>query len=176
MHQFSMTAAVTIVRAWTRVYTWGAPSELAEQRRADIESDLWEQQQDPNGGSGLAPAVQVLLRLFTGIADDFTWRVEHATLQDNVVIRRAVTLAATTVALSVLWGTSGAAPRTRRMLRRAEEAKSRAGCPMRRRVFRVVAAPPSRRACRHTAYLAAIGVTIAPPTTPLFEVDGSVRL
>jgi len=112
MHQFSMTAAVTIVRAWTRVYTWGAPSELAEQRRADIESDLWEQQQDPNGGRGLAPAVQVLLRLFTGIADDFTWRVEHTTLQDNVVIRRAVTLAATTVALSVLWGTSGAAPRT----------------------------------------------------------------
>jgi hypothetical protein len=110
MHQFSMTAAVTIVRAWTRVYTWGAPSELAEQRRADIESDLWEQQQDPNGGRGLAPAVQVLLRLFTGIADDFTWRVEHTTLQDNVVIRRAVTLAATTVALSVLWGSLGAAP------------------------------------------------------------------
>jgi len=111
MHQFSMTAAVTIVRAWTRVYTWGAPSELAEQRRADIESDLWEQQQDPNGGRGLAPAVQVLLRLFTGIADDFTWRVEHTTLQDNVVIRRAVTLAVATAALSVLWGSSGAAPR-----------------------------------------------------------------
>jgi hypothetical protein len=41
----------------------------------------------------------------------FTWRVEHTTLQDNVVIRRAVTLAVTTVALSVLWGSSGAAPR-----------------------------------------------------------------
>jgi hypothetical protein len=111
MQQFSMSVAVTIVRVWTRVYTWGAPSELAEQRRADIESDLWEQQQDPNGGRGLVPAVQVLLRLFTGIADDFTWRVEHTTLQDNVVIRRAVTLAAATVALSVLWGTSRAAPR-----------------------------------------------------------------
>jgi hypothetical protein len=105
------TPSVTIVRVWTRVYTWGAPSELAEQRCADIESDLWEQQQDPNGSRGLAPAVQILLRLFTGIADDFTWRVEHTTLQDNVVIRRAVTLAVTTVALSVLWGSSGAAPR-----------------------------------------------------------------
>jgi hypothetical protein len=112
MHQLSMTVAVTIVRTWTRVYTWGAPAAWVEQRRADIESDLWEQQQDPNGGRGLTPAVQVLVRLFTGIADDLSWRIEHTTLQDNVLIRRAVTLAATTIALSVLWGSSGAAPRT----------------------------------------------------------------
>jgi hypothetical protein len=111
MHQLSMAVAVTIVRTWTRVYTWGAPSTWAEQRCADIESDLWEQQQDPDAGRGLAPAVQILMRLFTGIADDLSWRVEHTTLQDNVLIRRAVTLAVTTVALSVLWGSSGAAPR-----------------------------------------------------------------
>ncbi len=111
MQQFSMSVAVTIVRVWTRVYTWGAPSAWAEQRCADIESDLWEQQQDPDGGRGLAPAVQILVRLFTGIGDDLSWRVEHTTLQDNVLIRRAVTLAVATAALSVLWGSSGAAPR-----------------------------------------------------------------
>ena len=110
MHQLSMAVAVTIVRTWTHVYTRGAPSTWAEQRCADIESDLWEQQQDPDGGRGLAPAVQILVRLFTGIADDLSWRVEHTTLQDNVLIRRAVTLAVTTVALTVLWGSSGAAP------------------------------------------------------------------
>ena len=70
--QFSMTVAVTIIRTWTRIYTWGAPTLWAEQRRAEIESDLWEQQQDPDSGA---------------------------------------TLAATTVALSVLWASSGAAPR-----------------------------------------------------------------
>ena len=54
----AMTLAVAVVRTWTRAYTWGAPSAWAEQRRAEIESDLWEQQQDPNGARGLAPAVR----------------------------------------------------------------------------------------------------------------------
>ena len=79
----------------------------AEQRRAEIESDLFELQHDPHGARGLAPAVQVLGRLFAGIGDDVSWRLERTTLQDNVLIRRAVTLAAATVALSMLWGSSG---------------------------------------------------------------------
>ena len=107
----TMTIAVTLVRAWTRAYTWGTPSVWAEQRRADIESDLWEHQQDPNGARGLPRALQVLARLFAGIADDLWWRVERSTPQDNVLVRRALTLAATTVALSVLWGASGATHR-----------------------------------------------------------------
>ena len=89
----------------------GTPSAWAEQRRAEIESNLWELQQDPNGARGLTPAVQVLGRLFAGIAADLCWRLERTTLQDNVFIRRAVTLAAATVALSMLWGASGATPR-----------------------------------------------------------------
>ena len=106
-----MTIVVTVVRTWTRVYTWGTPSVWAEQRRAEIESDLWEHQQDLHGARGLAPTVQVLGRLFAGIADDLCWRLERTTLQDNVFIRRAVTLAAATVALSVLWWASEATPR-----------------------------------------------------------------
>ena len=53
----AMTLAVAAVRTWTRAYTWGTPSVWAEQRRAEIESDLWEQQQDPNARS-LAPAAR----------------------------------------------------------------------------------------------------------------------
>ena len=105
------TLAVTLVRTWTRVYTWGAPSVWAAQRRADIESDLWEQQHDPNGGRGLAPAAHILARLVSGMADDCTWRLERTTLQDNVLIRRAVMLGAATIALSVLWGSSPASAR-----------------------------------------------------------------
>ena len=108
---FAMTIAATVVRTWTRAYTWGMPSAWAEQRRAEIESDLWEHQHDPDGARGLTPAVQVFARLFAGIADDLSWRVERTTLQDCVVIRRALTLAATTAALLVLWGASGATPR-----------------------------------------------------------------
>ena len=103
----TLTLAVAVVRAWTRAYTWGTPSVWAEQRRAEIESDLWEQQQDPNGARGLAPAVHILARLTAGIADDLRWRCERTTLPDHVLIRRAVTLAVTTVALAVLWGSSG---------------------------------------------------------------------
>jgi hypothetical protein len=107
----AMTLAVAVVRTWTRVYTWGAPAVWTEQRRADIESDLWEQQQDPNGGRGLAPAAHILARLFSGMVDDLKWRLERTTLQDNVLIRRAVMLGATTIALSVLWGSSPATAR-----------------------------------------------------------------
>jgi hypothetical protein len=106
--RMTMTLAVAVVRTWTRAYTWGAPSVWAGQRRAEIESDLWEQQQDPNGARGLAPTVQVLARLVAGMTDDLRWRLERTTPRDLVVIRRAVTLAVTTVALSVLWGSSGA--------------------------------------------------------------------
>jgi hypothetical protein len=113
---FAMTFAAALVRTWTRVYTCSVPPVWAERRRAEIESDLWELQHDPDGARGLAPAVQVLGRLFSGIVDDVLWRLERTTLQDHVVIRRAVTLAATCVALSMLWGSSGAASRS-------------AGCP-----------------------------------------------
>ena len=106
-----MTLAVAVVRAWTRAYTWGAPSVWAEQRRAEIESDLWEQQQDPNGARSVAPTVQVLARLVAGMTEDLRWRLERTTPRDIVVIRRAVTLAATTIALSVLWGSSSGATR-----------------------------------------------------------------
>jgi hypothetical protein len=107
----AMTLAVALVRTWTRVYTWGATPVWAERRRADVESDLWEQQGDPNGGRGLAPAAHILARLFGGIVDDLKSRIERTTLQDNVLIRRAVMLGATTIALSVLWGSSPATAR-----------------------------------------------------------------
>jgi hypothetical protein len=124
-----MTIAAAIVRTWARAYTWGTPSVWAEQRRGEIESDLWEQQQDSHGARGLAPAVHVLARLFAGITDDLSWRVERTTLQDNVLIRRALMLAATTVALSVLWGSSGVPPRT----------AGCAGAPRKPKVERVLA-------------------------------------
>jgi hypothetical protein len=107
----TLSFAVAAVRVWTRAYTCGTPSAWADQRRAEIESDLWEIQHDPDGARGLAPAVQVLGRLFAGAADDLRWRLERTTLEDNVFIRRAVTLAAATVALSMLWGSSAATPR-----------------------------------------------------------------
>jgi len=38
--------ATALVRLWTRVFTLGMPDRVREWRRAEIESDLWEQAHD----------------------------------------------------------------------------------------------------------------------------------
>ena len=52
--------AVAVLRAWTHVYTWRLDPGLRERRRAEIESDLWEFQQDPAANRGLNPTLHVL--------------------------------------------------------------------------------------------------------------------
>jgi len=103
-----VSVAATIVRTWTRAYTCGMPSMWAERRRAEIESDLWELRNDPDGAR-LSPAIQISARLVTGIADDVSWRLERTTFDDNVLLRKAVTIAAlAAVALVLLWTSPGA--------------------------------------------------------------------
>src|SRR5687767_4588776 len=70
--------AASIVRAWTRFYTWGLPRELSEARLAEIESDLWEFHADAAGRRRFNPTLHVLARLAIGIPDDLWWRAEHA--------------------------------------------------------------------------------------------------
>jgi hypothetical protein len=106
---FPVRVAATIVRAWTRAYTWGMPSMWAEQRRSEIESDLWELRTDPDPARGLSPAIQILARLVAGIGDDVSWRLERTTFDDNVFLRKAVTIVAlATVVLALLWASPGA--------------------------------------------------------------------
>jgi hypothetical protein len=66
--------ATRLVRAWTRVYTFGVPPAERSARRAEIESDLWELEHDPDM-RGRA-AAQVLARLLLGIPDDLAWRLD----------------------------------------------------------------------------------------------------
>jgi hypothetical protein len=60
-------AAADIARWWTRVYTAGLPEELRENRRAEVESDLWESLADG------APSHHILARTALGLPDDLTW-------------------------------------------------------------------------------------------------------
>jgi hypothetical protein len=104
MKTLLLTLAIAAVRGWTRAYTWGMPAAWAENRRAEIESDLWELRHDVGGGRGLTPAVQVLARLFAGAADDLCWRVEVAEIEDSLLLRRTIVLTATAaLVLTVLW-------------------------------------------------------------------------
>jgi hypothetical protein len=62
-----MSAAVSVARWWTRLYTAGLPADLREARRLEVESDLWESVADG------APSRHILARLALGVVDDLTW-------------------------------------------------------------------------------------------------------
>jgi hypothetical protein len=72
------TFASTLARAWVRVYTGGMPLDLGEARRAEVDGDLWECQQESRRQPETSAhvAVEILLRTFMGIPDDIGWRVD----------------------------------------------------------------------------------------------------
>ncbi len=59
------------VRNWVFLYTAGLPSEIRKARRAELESDIWEQRQEETG-----PVLHMLLRLVLGAPSDMAWRLE----------------------------------------------------------------------------------------------------
>src|SRR5262245_10263816 len=92
-----MTFAIELVRLWTRLYTWRMDPVLRAARRAEIESDLWELQQDDAQG-GIDPAAHVLIVLVSGVPDAVCWRVEHDDFGDRL-LRRTVAVIGTAVVI-----------------------------------------------------------------------------
>ena len=84
--------ASVMVRAWTRAYTWGMPALSRDVRRAQIESDLWEWQHDPDGASSPRAVAHVLLRLLLGMPDDLFWRMTRVTDPRTAALRTAATV------------------------------------------------------------------------------------
>ena len=71
--------AIGVVRGWTRFYTLHMDPPDRDRRRAEIDSDLWELQEDARRRR-CAPAtitVLMLARLILGVAHDVMWRIEH---------------------------------------------------------------------------------------------------
>lgn len=71
---------VTLIRAWVRLYTIGMPADLRETRRAEIDADLWDHQNDAER-SGVSPGMltlHILLRAALGASDDLNWRFESS--------------------------------------------------------------------------------------------------
>ena len=62
---------VWLVGRWVRLYTFGLPRTLAEDRRNEIGSDLWESTE-----AGLGSR-QTLLRAANGVPADLAWRFGH---------------------------------------------------------------------------------------------------
>jgi hypothetical protein len=99
MDSLPWRAAVTAVRAWTRLYTWRIDPLLAAARREEIESDLWEYAHDRASG-GLNPAFHVVARLVLGMPADVGWRFEAANGERP---GQRAALAAAVIAASALW-------------------------------------------------------------------------
>jgi hypothetical protein len=90
------------VRAWTRLYTWRLPPSIRNARRAEIASDLWEFEHDPERGSEDAAAFHVLARLAIGIPADLSWRAANRRSGSWAARIVALTTAAALV-LAGLW-------------------------------------------------------------------------
>ncbi len=61
-----------VVHRWVAMYTAGLPDDIVADRRAELESDIWEQLHDPDN----ATAVRVIARLARGTYADVSWRIE----------------------------------------------------------------------------------------------------
>ena len=74
-----LTFATAIVRAWTWLYTAGLEPDPRDDRRAQIESDLWDHKDEATeqGVAPLAMSAHILARLALGIPDDLLWRGEQ---------------------------------------------------------------------------------------------------
>jgi hypothetical protein len=103
-----LARGIRVTRHWVRLYTAGLPPEIRDTRRAELESDLWEQEHDAAAADGrlMKAAMQVLHRLVRGIPADLCWRQQQGGAK---LLRRAGRGAVggtrlTTAAVARHWG------------------------------------------------------------------------
>ena len=103
MNTIPIRLAIAAVRAWTSIYTLGLPARLADARRAEIESDLWESCHDVSLDAQLPVGLHVLVRLVLGLPDDLGWRMDHAQLAGTPFLRGIAVGLVTAAAIGALW-------------------------------------------------------------------------
>ena len=68
--------AASLVRAWVRLYTGGLAAALADERRALIEADLWDEAAAADWmGETSGLSRQRVSRLVRGVPADISWRI-----------------------------------------------------------------------------------------------------
>ena len=95
---------VVMVRLWTRVYTWRMDPEVRDRRRAEVESDLFEQLAAERGDRFLPTSI--IGRWLAGVHNDLMWRVE-AEHESRDVMRRIALSGVTVCIVAGLWGLFG---------------------------------------------------------------------
>ena len=79
-----------LVRSWVSLYTRGLPAEVRQNRRDEIDDDLWCQAQEASesGRADRSLAGEVLARFVLGIPADLSWRAEQTRLAGRQAQRR----------------------------------------------------------------------------------------
>ncbi len=70
----ALPIAKSLVKVWTWLYTWPAPRDERQSRRAEVVSDLHEQILDARiGSTETTVAFRILFRMLWGLKDDVVW-------------------------------------------------------------------------------------------------------
>jgi hypothetical protein len=71
--------AAALVRCWVWIYTAPLPPRIRHERRAEIESDLWEESRSgtDEGSPRLVIALSIVSRWSCGVIADVTWMLEQ---------------------------------------------------------------------------------------------------
>ena len=75
------------VRRWVALYTRGLPAEIQQERRDEIDSDLWSQLHDAAESAPTEESLagEIVARLVFGIPADLSWRLEQHLVSRNRV-------------------------------------------------------------------------------------------
>jgi hypothetical protein len=96
-------AVVTLTHWWVQAYTNYAPPDLARARRSEVESDVWEMQNDAELAGSFQFARMAIWRLMTGVPDDLAWCFDVLAFEEQLLIRRLVALTVASVMVLSLW-------------------------------------------------------------------------
>ncbi|QIG38626.1 hypothetical protein G5T42_03250 [Microbacterium sp. 4R-513] len=105
-------AAAAVARHWVRWYSGLVGTEAAERRRAEIESDLWEQRAEARetGRRSVAVAGSIAWRVVGGVPDDLLWvRTQRLAMRGQRAERKASAMNPLGNTLARWWWVAGAA-------------------------------------------------------------------
>ncbi len=100
--------AIATVHVWTRFYTLYMDPACRDDRRDEIESDLWEFHEDARrrGYPPAAIGAHMIARLVFGITHDLLWRIEYEA-ESPMSPRRSTWMTAAaigaTISIGALW-------------------------------------------------------------------------
>jgi hypothetical protein len=106
----SAERAADWVRRWVGFYTRGLPVDIRQERRDEIDDDLWSQMRDAAGSGRTDQSVtgEIVIRLVFGVPADLSWRVEQRHAAGNQVApERSSTMGTRAIAVLAILGGIG---------------------------------------------------------------------